>query len=195
MYRGAVVATLLLAILVGQQARADARADVRGDAGEIFALLDCRPGYKWSFAFPRALRPTEAVQRNENRTSRSQSATFTSTQSQTFSKQISGGVETEAGGNFAFVKASIKLKFGIDVLRAKTAGINNAQTIIIGPHRAAIGAYGVYTRRFEGYFVRRARSGEGGLRNKRCGSLRAVRVSATMPLDEVGWVIRTAALR
>lgn len=190
---GRTITACVLATLLLSHGSTDAQA-AGLDAGEIIALTDCKPGYKWGYKSPRVLDRREPIQRNENRTSRTQTATFTSTVSHTFTKQISAGVESEVGGGFGFVQASIRAKFGIEVVRSKTAGISNSQSVVVGPRRVAIGAYGVFKRRFVGYLVHPARQGQGGLRNKRCPRLRAVRVSVWAPLDEVGWVIRTLAI-
>jgi len=159
---------------------------------------ECTPGLKWYPAYPsmsrRVLSRTEPIQRNENRTGRTQIATFTSTRTRTIERRVSAGMEAKLGG-FAVLEASVEASFHIDVVSAKTARVDNQQSVSVPPHNVAVGAYGVYTRTFAGLFVRRARPGDGGAINKRCPRLRNNHFSATFPLDEVGWVVKTFPVR
>jgi hypothetical protein len=153
--------------------------------------LDCTPGMGWFPPFARVLARTEPVQRNENRTARTQTATFTSTRTRTLERRVSTGGEPSIGANFKFIQASIKAQFGIEVLSSKTATINNMQSVTVPPHYVAVGAYGVYTRTFIGRFTRPAHRGERGHVNQKCPRLRSFQIVTTVPLDEVGWVIKT----
>jgi hypothetical protein len=193
--RFVVPALLAAAVGVGMQ---PAVAGGQGTLQDIVDKWDCTPGLSWHRSYPsfsrRVLSRTEPIQRNENRTGRTQQATFTSTRTRTIEHGVSAGMEAKVGG-FAVLEASIEASWKIDVVSAKTARVDNQQSVSVPPHNVAVGAYGVYTRTFSGEFVRRARAGDGGAVNKKCPQLRHTNFVATFPLDEVGWVVKTFPVR
>lgn len=191
MQRRFVVAGLVLAAAVAGMRATMAGGQTIQDA---YNQMACTPGLSWFPPYPRELARTEPIQRNENRTARTQIATFQSTRTRTVEHRVSAGMEAQLGG-FAVIEASIQAKFGVDVVSAKTAKVDNRQSVTVPPHQVAVGAYGVYTRRFIGNFVRRARPGEGGTVNKKCPRLRFTQFVVTVPLDEVGWVVKTFRVR
>ena len=191
MHRRFVVAGLVLAAVVAGLQATMAGGQTIEDA---YNRLACTPGLSWFPPHPRLLARTEPIQRNENRTGRTQTATFQSTRTRTVEHHVSAGMEAQLGG-FAIIEASIQAKFGVEVVSAKTAKVDNRQSVSVPPHHVAVGAYGVYTRRFIGNFVRRARPGERGPVNKKCPQLRFTQFVVTVPLDEVGWVVKTFPVR
>jgi hypothetical protein len=195
MHRRLAVSGLVLATLVAGMQATMAGGQTLQDLKD---RQDCIPGLRWYPAYPsmsrRVLSRTEPIQRNENRTGRTQIATFTSTRTRTIERSVSAGMEAKLGG-FAVLEASIEASWKIDVVSAKTARVDNQQSVSVPPHNVAVGAYGVYTRTFIGVFVRRARPGGGGEANKKCPQLRHTAFAATFPLDEVGWVVKTFPVR
>ena len=174
--RGALVAAVLIAALGPTAAPASA------------GRYKCRKGVQFPNPPQRKFLRTEPIQRNENRSDSRVTFHFSSKRSKTVGQEISAGGKVSADAVFASAEAS----FNKTISKSTTAEIGNSVDVPTPGRHAAVARYGIYRYVFRGTVVGKTSTGLKPTPN--CPYGFKFNVTATIPADAAGWVVKTPKL-